>query len=66
MNKPRLVKRGEVNQQDTKPAPAPSQPSLTQIKQAVQERKQPRTGATASLPDRLNARAAFAALFATV
>ena len=62
MNKPRLVKREEINRQQTKPAPAQSQPSLTQIKQAVQERKQPRTGATASL----NARAAFAALFATV
>ncbi|MEP7339867.1 MAG: hypothetical protein ABI977_19160 [Acidobacteriota bacterium] len=62
MNKPRLVKREKISLQNAKPAPAPSQPSLAQIRQAVQERKQPRTGATASL----NARAAFAALFASV
>ena len=60
MNKPRLVKREEINQQQAKPRlPAPK-PSLTQIRQAVQERTRPATANSA------NARAAFAALFATV
>lgn len=62
MNKPRLVKREEIKQQNTRPAP--SQPSLTQIKQAVQERKQ--IGTAGGRTDGVNARAAFAALFATV
>jgi len=64
MNKPRLVKREEIKQQNAKPAPAPSQPSLAQIKQAVQERKQ--IGTAGGRTDGMNARAAFAALFATV
>ncbi len=59
MNKPRLVKREEINLQQTKPAPTAPKPSLTQIRQAVQERMRPATASSAT------ARAAFAALFAT-
>ena len=55
MNKPRLVKREEIDRRKAKPAPAKS--NLTQINQAVQERKQ--LGSAA----RANARVAFAALF---
>lgn len=60
MNKPRLVKREEINRRQTVATPAPAEPSLTQLKKAVQERKQPAPSASA------NARVAFAALFATV
>ena len=58
MNKPRLVKREEINRQTATPAPA--KPNLTQFKKAVQERKQPAPATSA------NARLAFAALFASV
>ncbi len=58
MNKPRLIKREEINQQNATPASA--KPALTQLKKAVQERKQP-APATST-----NARVAFAALFANL
>jgi hypothetical protein len=58
MNKPRLVKREEINRQTA--TPAPTKPGLTQFKKAVQERRQPSPATSA------NARLAFAALFATL
>lgn len=57
MNKPRLVKREEINGRKATIVPAPAKPSLPHIKKAVQERKQISAAAGA------NARAAFAALF---
>jgi len=62
MNKPRLVKREEIQQQPAKAAPAPAKPSITkQLKLAILERAQSK--ATTTTPTA--ARAAFAALFAT-
>lgn len=58
MNKPKLVKRAEINRQQT--APAPTQPGLLQLKKAVQERKQPAPATSAQ------ARVAFAALFSNL
>ena len=58
MNKPRLVKRAEIKEQPA--TPAPIKPGLTQLKKAVQERKQPAPPANAQ------ARLAFAALFANL
>lgn len=59
MNKPRLVKREEINQQQGQLRPsATPKPSMTQIRQAVQERTRP------AAANSVNARAAFAALFA--
>jgi hypothetical protein len=58
MNKPRLVKRAEINRQQTPPTSA--RPPLAQLKKAVQEKKQPAPQASAQ------ARVAFAALFAAV
>jgi hypothetical protein len=58
MNKPRLVKREEISRRTV--TPAPSKPSLTQLKELVRERRQ--LGTTGSA----NARVAFAALFANV
>ena len=61
MNKPRLVKREEIKQQQTAVKPAPAKPSLTQqLRKIVQERKCPNPAAST------NARVAFAALFASV
>ena len=60
MNRPRLVKREEINRQRDTVTTASAKPSLTQFKKAVQERKQP--SPTAST----NARLAFAALFANL
>ena len=59
MNKPRLVKREEINQQKTAVQPAPPKPDPAELKKIVQGKKQ--TGRLTSA----SARAAFAALFIT-
>lgn len=61
MNKPRLVKREELERQTVSAPSAPAKPSITkQLKQAILERRQAQPTANPRA-----ARAAFAALFAT-